>query len=58
MHRRAVVFLVGFLVAIVVVGGSGVRAPWAPARDGIAAPASPHAGAPRIAIVSTRMRVE
>jgi hypothetical protein len=58
MHRRAVVFLVGFLVTIVVVGGGGVRAPWVPARGGIMAPSSPHPDAPRIAVVSSRVHVE
>jgi hypothetical protein len=58
MHRRGVVFLLGFLVAIVVVGGSGVRAPWVAAPDRIAAQASPQPVAARMAVTSNRVRVE
>ena len=58
MHRRGVVFLLGFLVAIVVVGGSGVRAPWSPAHDLVAAPVNPYQGPARVAAAPGRLRVE
>ena len=58
MHRRGVVFLLCFLVAVVVVGGSGVRAPWTAVHERVATTDGVHAGAQRIAIDRTRMRVE
>jgi hypothetical protein len=33
MHRRGLALLIGFLVAVVVAGGGGVRAPWQPATE-------------------------
>ena len=58
MHRRGVVLLLGFLVAVVVVGGSGVRAPWSPAHDPVAAVVSPYPGPARVAAAPGRLRVE
>jgi hypothetical protein len=58
MHRRGVVFLLCFLVAVVVVGGSGVRAPWAAVHEQVATTDGVHAGTQRIAITRTRMRME
>ena len=67
MHRRGVLLLFVFLFAVVVVGGSGVRAPWSPTGDRIAdpperiaappervaTPSGPRVGTPRIAITAT-----
>ncbi len=63
MHRRGVVLLLGFVLTVVVVGGSGVRAPWTPAGEHITTPsgprvAAPGVAAPRVAYTMTRLRVE
>ena len=58
MHRRGVVFLLCFLVAVVVVGGTGVRAPWTAVHEQVASSVGTHPGTARIAVTLTRMRME
>ena len=59
MHRRGVAFLLGFLVAIVVVGGSGVRAPWTAVRRADRDPlAAPMPVVAHVAVTLNRVRVE
>jgi hypothetical protein len=58
MHRRGIVLVVGFLVAIVVAGGEGVSAPRLPGpatKAGIARAAVPSGGT---ALRRARMRME
>jgi len=65
MHRRGVILLLGFLLAVAVVGGSGVGTPWLPANERVAMPVGPTVGGPRItvggpriAVGTSRMRME
>lgn len=58
MHRRGVVFLLCFLVAVVVVGGSGVRAPWTVVHERVSTTVGVHGGTQRIAVPLARVRVE
>ncbi len=58
MHRRGVVLLLGFLVAIVIVGGSGVRAPWSPTHDAVESTSTSHTGPTHVAAVLYGLRAE
>ncbi len=58
MQRRGVLLMLGFLVAVVVAGGGGVRDPWAPTgKRQVARSDAAHPPA-RITAMSPRMRME
>ncbi len=58
MHRRGIVLLLGFLVAVVIAGGGGVSAPWRPAHEPQApsAPVAPPIRYEGVAVSPVMMR--
>jgi hypothetical protein len=58
MHRRGIVLVVGFLVAIVVAGGAGVSAPRLPGLNTAAGVTRDVVPPGRMAVSGVRIRVE